>query len=324
MKTYRARLKEGAKGVYGISLVDKPAMEGDFIQFSKQEPVKFAKVEGDKFRVMGLVLEPNKLVYRNQGGEEFNIVFKEEDVKDVAYNFQKQHNQSNSTIQHDGKKIEDVYFAESWIIEDEKLDKSVKYGFNYPVGSWMAVMELENQEVIDDYVKTGKVKGFSIDAMMSFEEVNLNKVDMSNQKEEAKSFYNHLLELFKGGQKAELSEDSKEDVKEEVKEEVKASEEKPEEVKEEVKAEAETVEEVKVEEPVALSKEDVSSMISKAVELALEPYKKEALELKEANEKLGKDLVELSKQPATKSIKSTPTQLEFSKMTEWEKRQALK
>ena len=102
MKTYRARLKEGAKGVYGISLVDKPAMEGDFIQFSKQEPVKFAKVEGDKFRVMGLVLEPNKLVYRNQGGEEFNIVFKEDDIKDVAYNFQKQGNQNNSTIQHDG------------------------------------------------------------------------------------------------------------------------------------------------------------------------------------------------------------------------------
>ena len=315
MKTYRARLKEGAKGVYGISLVDKPAMEGDFIQFSKQEPVKFAKVEGDKFRVMGLVLEPNKLVYRNQGGEEFNIVFKEDDIKDVAYNFQKQGNQNNSTIQHDGKLIEGVSFVESWLIADEKLDKSVKYGFNYPVGSWVAVMELENQEIIDDYVKTGKVKGFSIDAMMSFEEVNLNKVDMNE-----KSVLELLKDLPSQFAKALKLNSDTEVKEEEVVEEVKAEAEAKEEIVEEVKVVAEA-EEVKVEEPVALSKEDVSSMIEKAVELALEPYKKETVELKEAKEKLEKENVELSKQPATKSISSAPKQLSYADMTPRQKMQ---
>ena len=156
MKTYRARLKKGAKGVYGISLVDQPAMEGDFIQFSKQEEVKFAEVDKSKRRVMGLVLEPNKLVYRNQGGEEFNVMFEAQDIEDVAYNFQTQKNQNNSTIQHSGESIEGVSFVETWLIENPKMDKSVNFGFEYPKGSWMAVMQIENEDVWLNYVKTGQ------------------------------------------------------------------------------------------------------------------------------------------------------------------------
>ena len=33
--------------------------------------------------VMGLILEPNKLIYRNQNGNEFNIVFTEQDIEDT-------------------------------------------------------------------------------------------------------------------------------------------------------------------------------------------------------------------------------------------------
>ena len=176
-------------------------------------------------------------------------------------------------------------------------------------------MELENQEIIDDYVKTGKVKGFSIDAMMSFEEVNLNKVDMNE-----KSVLELLKDLPSQFAKALKLNSDTEVKEEEVVEEVKAEAEAKEEIVEEVKVVAEA-EEVKVEEPVALSKEDVSSMIEKAVELALEPYKKETVELKEAKEKLEKENVELSKQPATKSISSAPKQLSYADMTPRQKMQ---
>lgn len=176
MKTYEAKydpLKN--KGVYGISLVENPAMEGLFIALSKNE-IKLKEVDKEQRILMGLVLEPNKPIYRNQNGEEFNIVFNEETIKDLSYGFFKNNSHSNSTIEHDVKQnIQGVTFTESWIVENPDVDKSTNFGFKYPKGSWVAVMKVDSDEVWNDYVKTGKVQGFSIDAMLSLEEVKLSK-----------------------------------------------------------------------------------------------------------------------------------------------------
>jgi hypothetical protein len=47
------------------------------------------------------------------------------------------------------------------------------YGFNEPIGTWYAAMKVNNDEIWNDYVKTGKVKGFSIDGVFDMERVNL-------------------------------------------------------------------------------------------------------------------------------------------------------
>jgi len=176
MKTYEAKydpLKN--KGVYGISLVENPAMEGLFIALSKNE-IQLKEVDKEQRILIGLVLEPNKPIYRNQNGEEFNIVFNEETIKDLSYGFFKNNSHSNSTIEHDVKQnIQGVTFTESWIVENPDIDKSTNFGFKYPKGSWVAVMKVDSEEVWNDYVKTGKVQGFSIDAMLSLEEVKLSK-----------------------------------------------------------------------------------------------------------------------------------------------------
>lgn len=183
MKTYEAKydpLKN--KGVYGISLVENPAMEGLFIALSKDEVLQLKEIDKEQRILMGLVLEPNKPIYRNQNGEEFNIVFNEETIKDLSYGFFKNNSHSNSTIEHDVKQnIQGVTFTESWIVENPDVDKSTNFGFKYPKGSWIAVMKVDSDEVWNDYVKTGKVQGFSIDAMLSLEEVNLkSNIEMSN------------------------------------------------------------------------------------------------------------------------------------------------
>ena len=56
--------------------------------------------------------------------------------------------------------------VESWIVESEK-DKSRHYGLDVPVGTWMVSMKVESEDVWNDYVKDGKVKGFSIEAFFS-------------------------------------------------------------------------------------------------------------------------------------------------------------
>ena len=53
--------------------------------------------------------------------------------------------------------------VESWIVEDKVHDKSVKYGMDLPIGTWMGSVKVNNEQVWNEFVKTGKVKGFSIE-----------------------------------------------------------------------------------------------------------------------------------------------------------------
>jgi polyhydroxyalkanoate synthesis regulator phasin len=76
-------------------------------------------------------------------------------------------------LEHD-QEIDGVTFVESWIKEDDVHDKSVVYGINEPNGTWFATMKVDNDEIWNDYVKTGQVKGFSIDGMFDLEKINLN------------------------------------------------------------------------------------------------------------------------------------------------------
>ena len=321
MKTYRAKFNPDAKNVYGVSLVENPAMEGNFIQFSKQE-IKFADVDKDKRRVMGLILEPNKLVYRNQDGEQFNIMFTKQDVEDVAYNFQKQKNQNNSSIEHDNNSIKGVSFVETWIVENPEVDKSTNFGFSYPKGSWMGVMQIDNDDVWNDYVKMGSVKGFSIDAFMQLEEVNLNlnNVNMIETKED--SFVKKVVDaitLAINPKREEVKVDEVVELADEPKED----------------EEKKKVEETDLAEPTDLPieepKEEVNEMdvladLIKKLEELLNPMQEESIAMSKKLEELEvkftkqeSELVEMSKQPATKSVKKAPSQVDFSKMSNKEK-----
>lgn len=175
METYEVLFKEGeTTGVYGISLVNDPAMESLFIALSKEEPLQLKSVDTEKRIVMGAVLIPNKPVYRNQNGKEFNIVFPEETIRLASEAFLKNGHQKSSTLEHDVEaKLSGVSIVESWLVEDPKNDKANVYGFDLPKGSWMASMKIDNEEIWNDFVKTGKVKGFSIDGFFDLEQVNL-------------------------------------------------------------------------------------------------------------------------------------------------------
>ena len=175
METYEVIFnKEENEGVYAISLVSDPAIGVNFITLSKQKEIKLATINEEKRILIGPILIPNQPIYRNQDGHEFNIVFPKETIGQIQMNFVEQGYQNNSTIEHSGKSIPNVTFVETWIKEDEVHDKSVLYGFNEPVGTLFGLMKVNNDEIWNDYVKTGKVKGFSIDGVFDLEKINLN------------------------------------------------------------------------------------------------------------------------------------------------------
>jgi hypothetical protein len=155
-------------GIEAISIVDKPAIQEDFIALSKQDKVQLADVDTDKRILMGAALIPNKNIYRQDSEEEegYYIYFSEETVKKASELFLIEGNQNKSTLEHQAE-LSGLSVVESWIVEDEVHDKSRKYGLEMPVGTWMVSMKVNNENVWQDYVKTGAVKGFSIEGYFS-------------------------------------------------------------------------------------------------------------------------------------------------------------
>ena len=181
MKRYEGKYNKKSKGVFAISLVNAPATEETFIAMAKQEKiVKFAKVDEEQRILMGLVLQPDQLIYRvDEDGNEFEMFFSAETIKDFSQNFFQSGFQLNSKLEHD-EPIEGVTFVESWLVENPKIDKSAAFGLEYPKGSWLVSMKVDNDDIWNNYIKTGELKGFSIDGMVELEEVTLkSNIEMS-------------------------------------------------------------------------------------------------------------------------------------------------
>ena len=111
---------------------------------------------------MGALLVPNKPIYRKTGEDEYYIYFSKDTILKASQLYLKSGNQNNSTLEHQHT-LSGLTLVESWIVESETKDKSRLYNLNVPVGTWMGTIKVNNDEVWNEYVKTNKVKGFSIE-----------------------------------------------------------------------------------------------------------------------------------------------------------------
>lgn len=175
-------------GINAVSVVESPAIEENFVALKKHE-VELKEVDGEKRILMGAALIPNKQIYRKNKDKEFYIYFSEDTVRKASELFLMRANQNNATLEHEKKMLEGMSVVESWIIEDEKLDKSVKYGFSLPKGTWMISMKVNNDEIWNK-VKAGEVKGFSIEGYF------VDKYEMSLQENEEQEMIEKIKDLI--------------------------------------------------------------------------------------------------------------------------------
>ena len=162
-------------GIEAISIVDRPAIQEHFIALSEQTKLELTEVDKEKRILMGAALVPNKNIYRQDGDDEYYIYFSEDTVRRASELFLMRGNQNKSTLEHEAE-LHGLSVVESWIIEDEKYDKSRKYDMELPVGTWMVSMKVNNDEVWNNYVKTGLVKGFSIEGYFT-DKVNMAQIE---------------------------------------------------------------------------------------------------------------------------------------------------
>lgn len=155
-----------------ISLVSDPAIEIDFVAFSKEKvsPYKFKIESAEKRYLTGVFMVPDQPIYRANKDvmgniiEEYYVIMSRETIEKAVKKFFKYGYTNQTNIMHDdNENAKDVYVIESWITT-EKNDKIKNYGFNdIPEGSWAGTIFVENEDIWNDYIKTGQLKGFSIE-----------------------------------------------------------------------------------------------------------------------------------------------------------------
>ncbi len=196
---------DDVSGIEAISVVESPAIEEDFIALKNQE-FKLAEVDKEKRILMGAALIPNKPIYRRSGEDEYYIYFSKDTVRKASELFFIKGNQNNSTLEHN-MPLTGLTAVESWIVEGEK-DKTRHYGLDVPVGTWMVSMKVHNDDVWNNYVKTGKVKGFSIegyfaDKLNRPQDKSIKDELAKIEEEEARHILDQLTNLFDEREKFE-------------------------------------------------------------------------------------------------------------------------
>jgi len=166
--------EEQENGIDAISIVEHPAIEENFVALNQKKEYKFQEVDKEKRILMGALLVPNKAIYRKDEKEDYYIYFTKKTIRKASELFLQKGNQHNSTFEH-LYKIDGLTLVESWIVEDKEKDKSALYNLDVPVGTWMGSVKVENDEVWNDYVKTGVVKGFSIEGFFAEKEEDVKK-----------------------------------------------------------------------------------------------------------------------------------------------------
>lgn len=111
------------------------------------------------------IMVPNKLIpRRDENGDKYYVYFTEETIKKIAYAFAKAKNADKINYEHDMESmVDDVYVAEQWLIDEPKNDKSNMFGYDLPKGTWFGLFKIDNEDFWNDYIKSGKVKGVSVE-----------------------------------------------------------------------------------------------------------------------------------------------------------------
>ena len=177
-----------------ISMVTEPAIESDFVFLSKDKAiVKEAFSNDEKHMVYGAVLRPDFPIYRNDGENEYYLEFTSESIERMARDYMMNYRQGNVTIQHE-EYANEVFMVESWIKQDMDKDKSVSVGLDksLPIGTWFCGFYVNNNDVWER-IKSGELKGFSVEAMIDLED--FAKVKKDDAFEMNESFWSKLKSI---------------------------------------------------------------------------------------------------------------------------------
>lgn len=173
-------------GMFVISLVKEPAIESDFLSFSKDKvQMKYKIVNEEQQKVFGAVAIADKPIYRiDESGFEYYIVFNKETISKMAEKYFKMGLQNNVDTDHNFKLEDGVTLTQMFIKDSEKGINPTGFE-DVTDGSLFAEYHIENYEVWKD-IKEGKYKGFSL----------AGDFFINEKPNEEEQLYNEILDMI--------------------------------------------------------------------------------------------------------------------------------
>ena len=175
-------------GVTAIALVDQPAIESNWMAFSKQTEHKFAVKDEEKRIIEGYFMVADLLIPRiGEQGEKFFVKFSAKTIEAIREKQSRLGMTNNFNLMHDPRQIaEGVYMLDNLIIDNERGKVAPKEFEKVPNGSLWGSAKVDNDEIWEQ-VKNGTFTGFSVEGMfkqlepVEMEEDLINKIRQTIQ-----------------------------------------------------------------------------------------------------------------------------------------------
>jgi hypothetical protein len=148
-------------GVEALPWVERTIKQ--YEQMSSEPEMSFSVFNAEQKLVVGPAMIPDKKIIRRNEitGEIYYVYFTAETIKKLQQKFMQEKLLDKTNVEHGRKFLNNVDVVESWIVDDREKDKQQVYGMDYPKGTWMITMKV-NDDTTWEKVKDGKLKGFSV------------------------------------------------------------------------------------------------------------------------------------------------------------------
>lgn len=132
-------------GMYAVSLVENPAMNSDFVCFSKEEDEVELQIQDEEQRIVsGVIIKPDYPILRKKDGKLYYVMFSKETIKQIAEKFLHTNQQNNVTADH-RYRVEDINLVELYIKDTSKgIDPNF---IDCPDGSLIGTYKVRNEEM---------------------------------------------------------------------------------------------------------------------------------------------------------------------------------
>lgn len=178
MKIYKVTIDEDVQlGMNAIALVEFPAVEVDFLAFSKEQ-MNFTSFNDEKREITGVVcLADTPILRKNDKFGVHAIVFEKEMIKKMMLRYFKNGLSNKVNIEHKGSMLEGLTMIESYIKDSSRNVSPIEFE-SVPDGSWLCTFKVENDEVWNQIKEEHTLRGFSLQGYFSYgDEVKLSESD---------------------------------------------------------------------------------------------------------------------------------------------------
>jgi hypothetical protein len=148
-------------GVEALNWVESTIKKNE--EMSTESEMTFSVFNNEKKLVVGPAMIPDKMIIRRNEitGEIYYVYFTAETIVKLQQKFMQEKLLDKTNIEHGRRFLNGVDVVESWIVEDPEKDKQQVFGMNYPKGTWMCIVKVDDDNTWQ-MVKDGKLKGFSV------------------------------------------------------------------------------------------------------------------------------------------------------------------